>query len=79
LTLPILPSAAQLVDSLDNELMDLLFERIKMAVYLPVPSTPEEIDREVQRMRSLAAIYHVPPEVGEAMARALIEVRRQKR
>jgi chorismate mutase len=72
-----LPTTAELVDSLDQELMDLLYERLKLAALLPVPSTAEEIERQVQRMRALAAIYRVPPEVGEKMALAIIEASRE--
>ncbi|MGN5479547.1 hypothetical protein ACTMU2_29445 [Cupriavidus basilensis] len=72
-----LPTNEQLIDSLDNELMDLLYERLKLAVYLPVPSTLAEVQEAVQRMRGIAAVYHVPPEVGEAMALSLIEALKQ--
>ncbi|WP_211945266.1 hypothetical protein [Cupriavidus yeoncheonensis] len=71
-----MPTNEQLVESLDNELMDLLYERLKLAAYLPVPNTPAEIHQAVQRMRGIAAIYRVPPEVGEAMALAIIEASR---
>lgn len=74
---PDLPSPAELVDSLDDELMDLLSERLKFAEMLPVPTTPEEIERQVQRMRNLAAIYHVPPDLGEKMARAIIDATKE--
>ncbi|WP_455290028.1 hypothetical protein [Cupriavidus necator] len=74
---PPLPTPAELVASLDEELVDLLYERLKMAAELPPLETPEEIAREVQRMRNLAAIYRVPRDLGEAMARALIEARKQ--
>ncbi|QRQ86239.1 hypothetical protein [Cupriavidus oxalaticus] len=77
MTLPILPSAAELVASLDEELIDLLYERLKMAAELPPIETPDDVAREVQRMRNLAAIYRVPPDLGEAMALALIEARKQ--
>ncbi|MBP0629943.1 MULTISPECIES: hypothetical protein [unclassified Cupriavidus] len=72
-----LPTVPELIDSLDNELMDLLYERLKLAAYVQVPSTPTEINQAVQRMRGIAAVYHVPPEVGEAMALALIEAQKQ--
>ncbi|WP_029048695.1 hypothetical protein [Cupriavidus sp. amp6] len=77
MTLPNLPSAAELVASLDEELIDLLYERLKMAAELPPVETHDDVAREVQRMRSLAAIYRVPPDLGEAMALALIEARKQ--
>ncbi|MNU09518.1 hypothetical protein D3C72_2561210 [compost metagenome] len=54
----------------------LLYERLKMAAELP-PLETDEVAREVVRMRHLAAIYRVPPDLGEAMARALIEARKQ--
>ncbi|WP_454752056.1 hypothetical protein [Cupriavidus necator] len=72
-----LPTPAELVASLDEELIDILYERLKMAAELPPLETPEEVAREVLRMRNLAAIYRVPPDLGEAMALALIEARKQ--
>lgn len=75
--LPLLPTTAELVASLDEELVDLLYERLKMAAELPPLETPDEVAREVLRMRNLAAIYRVPPDLGEAMALALIEARKQ--
>ncbi|WP_316150041.1 hypothetical protein [Cupriavidus sp. BIC8F] len=72
-----LPTVPELVASLDEELVDLLYERLKLAADLPPLETPEEIAREVLRMRNLAAIYRVPPDLGEAMALALIEARKQ--
>lgn len=75
--LPLLPTTAELVASLDEELIDLLYERLKMAAELPPLETPEAVGREVLRMRNLAAVYRVPPDLGEAMALALIEARKQ--
>jgi len=58
--------------------MDLVSERLKLSALLRVPRTPEEVGRQVQRMRGLAAIYHLPPELGEKMALVLIEATRAK-
>lgn len=75
--IPLLPTTAELVASLDEELFGLLYERLKMAAELPPLEAPDEVAREVVRMRNLAAIYRVPPEVGAVMAHALIEARKQ--
>ncbi|MBF6987269.1 hypothetical protein [Cupriavidus sp. IK-TO18] len=72
-----LPSTSELIASLDEELVDLLYERLKLAADLPPLETPDEVAREVLRMRNLAAIYRVPPDLGETMALALIEARKQ--
>ncbi len=60
-----MPTIARLAASLDDELMYLLSERLKLASMLPVPSTPEDIGRQVRRMRGFAATYHLPAELGE--------------
>jgi len=73
------PDLAKLVESLDDELMDLLSGRLKLASMLRVPSTQEETGRQVRRMRGLAAAYHLPPELGEKVAHLLIEASRLQR
>jgi len=73
-----LPNAATLAESLDDELMDLLSERLKLGSMYRVPSTPEEVDRQVRRMRGLAAMYHLPPELGEKVALLIIEASRSQ-
>lgn len=72
-----LPSTRSLIASLDEELVGLLYERLKLAAELPPLETPDDVAREVMRMRNLAAIYRVPPDLGEAMALAFIEARKQ--
>jgi len=71
------PNISELADSLDDELMDLLSERLKLASMLPAPKTPEEIDRQVLRMRGLAAVYRLPPDVGEKVALMLVDATRR--
>lgn len=66
-----LPSPYELIASLDSELVDLLGERMKLAASLGSLRSPEEIEREVQRMRSLATIYGASPELIEQVARLL--------
>jgi len=73
-----LPNASELADSLDEELMDLLSERLKLASMFRVPTTPEEIGRQVRRMRGLAATYHLSPEFGEKIALLIIEASRSQ-
>ncbi|WP_317925648.1 hypothetical protein [Cupriavidus sp. TA19] len=72
-----LPTVPELIAKLDDELVYLLYERLKMAAELPSVETPEEVAREVLRMRQLCAVYRVPPDLGEAMALALIQARKQ--
>jgi chorismate mutase len=72
-----LPSISELADSLDDELMDLLSERLKLASMVPAPNTPEEIERQVLRMRGLAAVYRLPPDVGEKVALVLVDATRR--
>jgi len=74
-----LSTTAKLVESLDDELMDLLCERLALASSLPIPNTPEEVELQVQRMRNLASVYRLPPELGEKVALALIEAQRARR
>ncbi|MDE4916991.1 chorismate mutase [Cupriavidus metallidurans] len=73
-----MPTIAELAASLDDELMDLLGERLKLASMLPVPSTPEEVGRQVRRMRGLAATYHLPAELGEKVALLIIDASQAK-
>lgn len=73
-----IPTIAELAASLDDELMDLLGERLKLASMLPVPSTPEEVGRQVRRMRGLAATYHLSAEFGEKVALLIIEASQAK-
>jgi hypothetical protein len=72
-----LPTTPELIASLDEELVDLLYERLKLAAYLPPLEAPEDVAREVLRMRNLCGAYHVPRELGETMVLALIEAQKK--
>jgi chorismate mutase len=60
-----------MIASLDAELVDLLGERMKLAASLAAVRTSDEIEQEVQRMRTLATIYRAPPDLVEQVARLL--------
>lgn len=63
-----------MIASLDAELVDLLGERMRLAARLVATRTPDEIDLEVQRMRTLATIYDgAPPDLVDQIARLLVE------
>lgn len=66
-----LPTTTEMIASLDAELVDLLGERMRLAATLAAASTPDEIEQEVQRMRTLAAIYRAPPDLVEQIARLI--------
>ncbi len=66
-----LPTTTEMIASLDAELVDLLGERMKLAALLLSVRMPDEIELEVQRMRSLATIYRAPPDLVEQVARLL--------
>lgn len=64
-----LPTTTEMIASLDAELVDLLGERMRLAAM--AARTPDEIEQEVQRMRTLAAIYGAPLGLVEQVARLL--------
>ena len=66
-----MPTTTEMIASLDAELVDLLGERMKLAALLLSVRMPDEIELEVQRMRSLATIYRAPPDLVEQVARLL--------
>lgn len=66
-----LPTTAEMIASLDAELVDLLGERMRLAATLAAARTSDEIEQEVQRMRTLATIYRASPDLVEQIARLL--------
>ncbi|MFJ1255960.1 hypothetical protein [Cupriavidus sp. CuC1] len=66
-----LPTTTEMIASLDAELVDLLGERMRLAATLPAARTLDEIEQDVQRMRTLATIYSASPDLVEQIARLL--------
>ncbi|MGO4151437.1 hypothetical protein [Cupriavidus sp. YAF13] len=66
-----LPTTTEMIASLDAELVDLLGERMRLAATLATARTQDEIEQEVQRMRTLSTIYRAPPDLVEQIARLL--------
>jgi len=68
-----LPTTPQLIASLDEELVDLLYERMRLASMLRTTRTPEDVEAYVQGMRNHAAVYRASPDLVEKVARAILE------
>ncbi|MGO4812715.1 hypothetical protein AB4156_24455 [Cupriavidus sp. 2MCAB6] len=66
-----MPTTTEMIASLDAELVDFLGERMRLAATLAAARTPDEIEQEVQRMRTLATIYGAPLGLVEQVARLL--------
>lgn len=71
-----LRTTAELIGSLDDELVDLLGERMKLATFRRAARTAEEVEQYVQRMRSLAAVYRAPADLVEGVARLIAAAER---
>ena len=71
-----LPTTTEMLASLDDELVDLLAERMRLVSALPAPRTAAELEAIVDRMRNLALAYGAPSDMTVAIARALVDEER---
>ncbi|MGT2456512.1 hypothetical protein ACU4GI_26265 [Cupriavidus basilensis] len=68
-----LPTTRELIASLDEELVDLLSERMRLTAFPPTVGATDDAEQYVQHMRTLAATYHVSPDLIESGARPILE------
>ncbi len=67
-----LPTTPELIASLDEELIDLLSERMNLAATLKGVEGVSDGEGYVAKMRNLAAVHRLSPDLGEAIARAIV-------
>lgn len=74
-----LPTTLQLLASLDDELVDLLAERMRLVDALSSTRTDAELDEFVVRMRNQALVYGAPADMVTTIARTLAAEERSAR
>lgn len=74
-----LPTTLEMLASLDDELVDLLAERMRLVDALSSARTDAELDEFVVRMRNQAMVYGAPADMVATIARTLAAEERSAR